>query len=1421
MTTNIISTTITTPVTIGSTLHGVTLTVSDSGAIQAATGPALASAPAFQTINIANYGSITAAAGSYSVLLNASSALYNYGYISGLSGVGIGGGLINNGTILGTGVTAGSGIGVALSAGSYLENHGLIQGASLGAAAGSAVYVKNTDIITGGTTGLVITSARLANSGSIGGGQVGVNATAALIGNTGYISGGYAGIMAVGGSIDNAGTIGGGTFAVRGSNLNITIEPGAVFAGAVDNISGSGQVTLGGTGGGSLDISDFSGFQTIDFASADWTLAGSAAQFGSGETIGNVRAGDDIVLNGFSASGMMFDNTSGQLVLSNATGAETLVLAGLDSFITPSIAADAGGTTIFISNTISNSGTEAGFGLIRPGYTLENSGLIAGSVSTTTVSETYGPRYIRGGAAGFYSNVEANIVNTGTITGYGNGIMLDDGGNVLNAGTLAGIGIYDHYYVNSGLGTGGLHSGYNALLNLQGALAVTAAPGAVFSGGVYDLPKTGTLVLAAGSVAGSLDMAYFTGFATIDFAPGSTWTLEGGVNQFAAGESISGFSPGDTLVLDGFAATSGSYIAGTGLVLSNATASETLHLSLSPGSSFISAHGSTTIGGGGTAIGSGTTVTSVTSTISSLGVPGYVNPSTLSITGIFVQSQEIGLTLGTVGSTVINLGTISGIGIRENYSGIGNAFRYTYDGAGIVSSGRFTLVNDGDVYGVETGISLSAGGNILNAGTIEASGAYHYSGRQTLTFINGNEQRGFSTTITHGQGIALYNASGALTVTVLPGAEFIGAVIDEPGDGTLVLGGSTAGTIDLSSFTGLPTIEILGGSDWTLKNASGSGIAGSGFVNGDSIVFEGFSATSNSYISGVGLVLSDGTASETLHLPGLDATELNMVVGRDGTTIVAPISTISTNVELAKGQNLVLGSGTYASSITITSTGTVGSNYGGIAAGEYGGVITGNGAITNAGVIAEGVKLSGYSTVINTGVIENAVYLQSGVVVDAGSINPQVDLSEIIEAQSSLTVILEPGAKIIGGISDDTGDGTLVLAGNNPDPIVFEDYLALRGFDQISFAAGHHDLSVQLDDFSNGVTLNGFGSGDMLQLIDYNGGLTASYVTGTGIVVADANGGGTTLAISGGSPPGGFVFTTQDSEYEIDITAACFCRGTRIGTPSGKMAVERLAIGDVVTTDLGPAAVKWIGRRDYDGAFIAGNHLALPVRIRRHALGFNVPSRDVFLSPDHGVCEGGVFVPAWRLVNGVSITQAANVERVEYFHIELEKPAVIFAENMPVESFVDADCRARFQNAAEYGLLYPEPAAAQTACRPRIEDGFLLQRIQSRINTRAGLAVTAQAFGPLRGCIDETSPRLRGWAQDISDPETPVLLEILHDGAVIGTTLANAYRPDLRKASLGSGCHAFDLALPPLPGPITLRRAGDGATINAPQTRAA
>jgi hypothetical protein len=115
-------------------------------------------------------------------------------------------------------------------------------------------------------------------------------------------------------------------------------------------------------------------------------------------------------------------------------------------------------------------------------------------------------------------------------------------------------------------------------------------------------------------------------------------------------------------------------------------------------------------------------------------------------------------------------------------------------------------------------------------------------------------------------------------------------------------------------------------------------------------------------------------------------------------------------------------------------------------------------------------------------------------------------------------------------------------------------------------------------------------------------------------------------------------------------------------------------------------------------------------------------------------------------------------------------------------------------------------------------EGFHLQNIKSRLKARAGIQAPTQ-LGPLRGVIDEQTPTLiRGWAQNSAAPEHPVTLEII-SGTQKCLVLANTYRPDLRAAGLGSGCHGFSLTLPNLTCPITIRRAPDGATLRPPTPR--
>jgi hypothetical protein len=385
--------------------------------------------------------------------------------------------------------------------------------------------------------------------------------------------------------------------------------------------------------------------------------------------------------------------------------------------------------------------------------------------------------------------------------------------------------------------------------------------------------------------------------------------------------------------------------------------------------------------------------------------------------------------------------------------------------------------------------------------------------------------------------------------------------------------------------------------------------------------------------------------------------------------------------------------------------------------------------------------------------------------------------------------------------------GDLLLAGTTAGTLDMGN--SFSGFSNISFATGAEwTLEGTATDLAGGQTISGFTAGDTIVLSGIDA-QADEYIAGEGLVIYGP-GAADALDFAGTLDAASFHLGQYGNSVIITEAVQCFCRGTHLTTDHGEVPVEALQIGDLLRTAAGNfAPVRWVGRRSYNGRFIAGDHLALPVRLHPGALAEGVPARDLYVSPWHGICEGGVLVPAWRLINGVSITQVPAVDQVEYFHIELDQHAVIFAEGAPAETYLDIGDRAQFQTST--GADAPPPGLSP--CLPRIEDGFLLARVQAQINARAGLPTPSPTCGPLRGFIDESGPRLRGWAQDTAAPEAAVALEVLCGGIVVLRLLANRYRADLRAAGLGSGCHAFDIALPAGFGARSIRRAADGAIL--------
>ena len=463
-----------------------------------------------------------------------------------------------------------------------------------------------------------------------------------------------------------------------------------------------------------------------------------------------------------------------------------------------------------------------------------------------------------------------------------------------------------------------------------------------------------------------------------------------------------------------------------------------------------------------------------------------------------------------------------------------------------------------------------------------------------------------------------------------------------------------------------------------------------------------------------------------------------------------------------------------------------------------GAIVLNNGTIDPAGIEINGGTLSGSGTLIGNVVNDGTVTASGGT----------LDIQGNVTGSGTLGVGSGATLELDGAVSGNT--------------LQFAADTGVAQIGDLLNGSDHQQFNAPIADFVTGdsIDLATAGLGTFSAITSATPG---AYDSSTNTTTVDLNDGGNlvaTLTLDGNYASS--VFTVSQAAGFDDVGLACYCPGTLIETACGQKRVEDLKIGDEVMTMAGALRpIKWIGRRSYSGRFGTGQKHILPVCVKAGALEDNVPRRDLWISPHHAMYIEGLLIEAKALVNGASIVQAEQVDKVDYFHIELDTHDVIIAEGALSESFIDDGSRDIFHNAHEYSALYPDAVTGIAQyCAPRLEDGYEVEAIRQRIALRAGVVPADKRIGQLRGHINRVSNnRIAGWAQNADHPEAPVCLDVYAGGQLIGQVLANGYREDLARAGIGSGCHGFDFSPPDgltfVSDAVHVRRSLDGVALEA------
>lgn len=294
-----------------------------------------------------------------------------------------------------------------------------------------------------------------------------------------------------------------------------------------------------------------------------------------------------------------------------------------------------------------------------------------------------------------------------------------------------------------------------------------------------------------------------------------------------------------------------------------------------------------------------------------------------------------------------------------------------------------------------------------------------------------------------------------------------------------------------------------------------------------------------------------------------------------------------------------------------------------------------------------------------------------------------VDISgwEIYTGVSGLVHTFAPGTILGAGehiTVVDSGDGTGNPISNIVGTAVYSDSPMLIG-DAVSYF---------VYDSTNG------------EYIEFQGFGNASFHSFDENLVLAAHPGATSVGPQEALPSnvaGQSIQRVTDGDTSFVVTgpnpgqANCFLPGTLIATSRGEVRVEDLKPGDLVLSADGDAMpVRFLFRQTVATRFGPAERLQ-PVRLAAGSLGDGIPHADLMVTADHAILLEGTLCAAGALVNGTTITRVPLAEMGKSYttwHIECDAHAVVLANGVAAETYVDHTPRHLFDNHGDYLALY-------------------------------------------------------------------------------------------------------------------------------------